>query len=59
MKHTGAVKISLEAVHQMPNAKPKRIKNKKISKVEENKKISVRSVIYSWLKIIIMKLILF
>lgn len=59
MKHTGAVRISLGTTHQMPNAKPKRIRNKKISKIEENKKISVRSVIYSWLKIIIMKLILF
>lgn len=59
MKHTGAVRISLKETHHMPNTKPKRIRNKNIPKIEENKKISIRSVIYLWLKIIIMKLILF
>lgn len=59
MKHTGAVKIFLKETHHMPNTKPKRIRNKNIPKIEENKKISIRSVIFSWLKIIIMKLILF
>ena len=59
MKHTGAVRIYLRENHHMPNSKSKRIRNKNIPKVEENKKISIWSVIYLWLKIIIMKLILF
>ena len=59
MKHTGAVKIFVGTTHQMPNTKPKRVRNKKIPKVEENKKISIWSEIYLWLKIIIMKLIPF
>ena len=50
MKHTGAVKIFVGTTHQMPNTKPKRVRNKKIS---------IWSEIYLWLKIIIMKLILF
>ena len=59
MKHTGAVRIYLRETHHMPNSKSKRIRNKNIPKFEENKKISIWSVIYLWLKIIIMKLILF
>ena len=59
MKHTGAVRIYLRETHHMPNSKSKRIRNKNIPKVEENKKISIWSVIYLWIKIIIMKLILF
>ena len=59
MKHTGAVRMSLRETHHMPNSKSKRIRNKNIPKVKENKKISIWSVIYLWLKIIIMKLIPF
>ena len=59
MIHTGAVKIYLREAHHMPNSKSKRIRNKNIPKVEENKKISIGSAIYLWLKIIIMKLIPF
>ena len=59
MKHTGAVRMYSKETHHMPNSKSKRIRNKNILKVEENKKISIGSVIYLWLKIIIMKLIPF